>query len=190
MEPAGLASRRARYPAFRLSNPFPAASLLELNAARGSTLALRDNPVVRILLPSWVSNPDFFVLVDGGRLYTSRVKSEHLSASPPNPRFFGTENQLVGKNTARQPLMRCGVARLALPACHSSGWKNPRMDAGTFEVIRFRSTMILFFLYRARLAKTARGVAPLNLRPPKNRANKTNSCMCAQPDLADCARLL
>jgi hypothetical protein len=60
----------------------------------------------------------------------------------------------------------------------------------TFEVIRFRSTMILFFLYRARLAKTARGVAPLNLRPPKNRANKTNPCMCAQPDLADCARLL
>jgi hypothetical protein len=30
--------------------------------------------------------------------------------------------------------------------------------------------MIFFFLYRARLAKTTRGVAPLNLRPPKNRA--------------------
>jgi hypothetical protein len=40
--------------------------------------------------------------------------------------------------------------------------------------LRFRSTMVFFFLYRARLAKTARGVAPLNLRPPKNRANKTN----------------
>jgi hypothetical protein len=32
--------------------------------------------------------------------------------------------------------------------------------------LRFRSTMIFFLLYRARLAKSAHGVAPLNLHPP------------------------
>jgi hypothetical protein len=55
--------------------------------------------------------------------------------------------------------------------------------------LRFRSTMIFFLLYRARPAKSAHGVAPLNLHPPKNRAT-TSPCMCAQPDLAGFARLL
>jgi hypothetical protein len=41
---------------------------------------------------------------------------------------------------------------------------------GVPSSLRFRSTMIFFLLYRARLAKSAHGVAPLHLRPPRNRA--------------------